>query len=232
MDCNHARLLVTFARDHAALDRSEADSLQEHLHHCPECAALAAGEQRFDAAVGQAIRDVPEPGGLKARLLARLPRRRRIRRWVFSGLAAAVVLLAVGLSWRFWFAPLPEIAFDDVPLYVCKLEPVSEDFVERWFDQHEVAMVFPQKLDVKKLDSFSVGSFQGRRVPKLEFLVDGHLAHVYVLSPQQFRISADLDVPSHLRMRGNQSMERLFENGYFYLIVYTGGTLQPFQSFQ
>jgi hypothetical protein len=233
MDCNHARLLVTFARDRAALDQSEAESLEEHLNQCPDCAALASGEQRFDAALGQAIRDVPEPPGLKARLLARLPRR-RLRRWVTSGLAAAaVVLFAIGVSWL-WFAPLPEIAFDDIPVYVCKLlqEKVSEDDVKRWFEQHDLAMAFPRNLDVKKLDSFSVGYFQGRRVPKLEFLADGHIAHVYVLSPQQFKIDATVDVPSHLRMMGNQSMERIFEDGYFYLIVYTGGTLQPFRSRQ
>src|SRR5438128_12415496 len=106
MDCNHARLLVTFARDHAALDSGEADALEQHLNQCPECATLAASAARLDAALTHAMRDVDVPSGLKERLLKRLPRPRRVRRWVVSGLAAAaVLLLAAGVSWRLWFVP-------------------------------------------------------------------------------------------------------------------------------
>src|SRR6267142_1662781 len=113
MDCNHARLLLTFARDHADLDQSEADGLEEHLGQCPECAAAFAAEQRADAALAKAMNDVPVPAGLKERLLAKLAKLPRTRwswrRWIVStAAAAAIVLLAIGFTWHVWLAPKPE----------------------------------------------------------------------------------------------------------------------------
>lgn len=230
MDCNHARLLLTFARERAALDSGEADTLEHHLNHCPDCAVLAASEERLDTALGRAMRDVPVPAGLKSRLLARLPRPRRLRRWVVSGLAAAaVLLLAAGVSWRLWFAPLPEIAFDDEPVYICKYAKgqVTAKFVEQWFEERGLHMAFPA-MDVQKLDSFSIGYWQGRKVPKLEFLADGHIAHVYVLSAQQFEIPVNVQPPSHRRTTDTRSLELLPGDGYVYVILYSGGGLAAF----
>src|SRR5262249_2625675 len=92
MECNHARLLLTFARDHADLAQSEADTLHEHLSQCSDCAALAASEQHLDEALGRAMLAVPVPVGLKGRLMAGLPKRPiRWRRWIMSSAAAAAI---------------------------------------------------------------------------------------------------------------------------------------------
>src|SRR5262245_2648331 len=101
MDCNHARLLLTFARDRADLDQSEAEGLEDHLSLCPDCANLAATEQRLDLALGRAMRDVPVPAGLKGRLLAAVARPAfSWRRRLIAGAAiAAALLVSVALSW-------------------------------------------------------------------------------------------------------------------------------------
>src|SRR5262245_36359440 len=105
MDCKTARLLLPFLRPLAPeLDPNDAEDLRAHLAGCPECAALAAAEHRVDARLAQAMRDVPVPADLSARLLDRLHVQRRswYRRRVIGPLtAAAAVLLALGGGW-YW----------------------------------------------------------------------------------------------------------------------------------
>src|SRR5262245_51711632 len=104
MDCDHARLLLSFRRDLAALDRSEADHLNEHLEQCPDCAGLTAADQRLDQALGRAMRAVSVPAGLKERLLSVLPGPRPLwRRWRFVASAAAAALLLAGGSVYLYF---------------------------------------------------------------------------------------------------------------------------------
>src|SRR5690606_38408018 len=82
MECRTARLLLDLAHPPAdPLDAADAGALEGHLACCPDCAALARGQGRFDDAVGLAMRRVAVPEGLRDRLLARLeqepPTRRR-----------------------------------------------------------------------------------------------------------------------------------------------------------
>lgn len=232
MDCNHARLLLTFARDHADLDQSEADGLEEHLGQCPECAATAATERRVDAALGKAMNAVPVPPGLKQRILAKLPRTRlRWRRLIVSTVAAAaVLLLAVGFTWRTWLAPRPDPDWERIPFTFVNLNPKSPQEVETWFkDKQRLTMVFPRQFNSRRLNSISVADFQGQRVPKLEFLAKGDVAHVYVLSDRQFNVHAD--VQSHLRTTEVGLIETFKHSGFLYVVISTG-SLDPFLNFQ
>jgi len=89
----------------ASSDSAELTELRAHLAECEACRARFEAQQRQDAAIGRAVRDIPIPPGLKAAILSRLappapatiPVRRR--RWIPIALAgaAAAVLLAVGL---------------------------------------------------------------------------------------------------------------------------------------
>src|ERR1700752_2772031 len=73
MDCNTARLLLNFARPQARdLDPEEAGDLENHLDRCSDCHGLARGERRLDERLGQAMRQVEVPAGLREQLLARL----------------------------------------------------------------------------------------------------------------------------------------------------------------
>jgi len=230
MDCNHARLLLTFAREHADLDQSEADGLEEHLGQCPECAAMFAAEQRTDAAIGKAMNNVPVPAGLKERLLAKLPRTRRSwRRWIVSTAAAAVLLLAVALSWHIWLAPNPELDYENASdfLVMTTYEERAPKEVEEYFETKDLKMAFPQQLNSRRLSCYCVGEIQGRRVPKLEFLdhASRSVAHVYVLSGRHFNI--DSEVPSPFRNVRTHSMYSFRQGQFRYLVIYTG-SLEPF----
>ena len=111
MDCSTARLFLPFCRpDGTDLDGLEAAELDAHLAQCGECQAIAQTQLRLDDHLGQAMRDIEPPRGLRERILARLetskPKPRR--RWlgpVASGLAAAVVLLLLG-GWYLFYPPL------------------------------------------------------------------------------------------------------------------------------
>src|SRR5215211_1502430 len=121
MDCKTARLLLAFARPCATeLDAAGVQALEAHLADCHECGPLARLENRLDEHLGQAVRDVPLPPGLRTRLLAGLrPDPWHQRRWVraAAGLAAAAALvLSVTLGWITHTKPV-----------VLDLEQVSQD---------------------------------------------------------------------------------------------------------
>jgi len=103
MDCRTARLLLDFARPiPAELAADETRDLETHLAGCVECDGLVRAERRLDEPLGQSMRALPLPIGLRDRLLTRLDAERGAwqRRWVFRSLAAAAALaLAVwGIS--------------------------------------------------------------------------------------------------------------------------------------
>src|SRR5436305_2225163 len=101
MDCRTTRHLLEFARPRASeLDDLDQDALNGHLAVCPDCDTMARAEREADQHLGQAIREVPIPQGLRERLMRRLRDERKAwyRRWLARGLlagfAAAVVLVA------------------------------------------------------------------------------------------------------------------------------------------
>ena len=106
MDCKTARLLLDFARPQAReLVPEEAGALESHLDRCPDCYGLAHVERQFDERLGQAMRQIETPAGLREQLLARLEadrgdwHRRRFGHTMRTVAAAAAVLL---LGWGAW----------------------------------------------------------------------------------------------------------------------------------
>src|SRR5262245_22808830 len=195
MDCQHARLLLSFRREMAALDRSEADDLKNHLEQCSDCAIQAGDEQRLDAALGPAMRAVPLPIGLQERLLARLPRPPLPwRRWAISAAAvAATFLIAAGIWWRIASTrDLPVNALNSPPMLFPALTRVDGnvgaelDKMQQWFDDQGLAFARPSDPEYQPayLKAYTVGIFRGRQVPVLVFAQPGEagsvrLAHVY-----------------------------------------------------
>src|ERR1700722_9937679 len=109
MECNTVRLLLEFARPGAGeLEPTEADALEAHLADCHECAALAQTVRQFDHEVGKAMRHVEVPDRLAAHLHARLDadnaerHRQRMFRAMSGILAAAVILVLLGVGYSYW----------------------------------------------------------------------------------------------------------------------------------
>ena len=70
MDCRTAMQLLEVSRpDFEDLDDRELASAAAHLEKCPQCAEQLRNLQIFDRKVGQAMRDVSVPPGLKEKLL-------------------------------------------------------------------------------------------------------------------------------------------------------------------
>ena len=65
MECHDIRLLLAFAqRPSEQLDAVEREAIAQHLHTCPDCAALAQAERHVDELLGQVMRDVSEASSL------------------------------------------------------------------------------------------------------------------------------------------------------------------------
>lgn len=108
MDCTAARELLDVSARRAGDDADLAQAL-EHVRSCPSCANVVRSHERFDDAVGLAMRDVAVPGGLKDRLLAAVgaattvappvvaPSKRRSRWIVRVAASAAAIAMAVGV---------------------------------------------------------------------------------------------------------------------------------------
>jgi hypothetical protein len=200
MDCRTARLLLDLAHPSAAeLDAAEAEALRRHLTACPTCEALADSERRFEEQVGSAVRNVPVPEGLSARLRECLQTERRnwyVRRLRFAAVAtAAVVALGVwlGTIWRNRNWPEPDVY--TLREQVASVNQRSAKQVEEWFrEQYGLEITAPPDFNYALLTHYDLANCQGKRVPLLLFtrlqLEDGPprvaKARVYILSSRQF----------------------------------------------
>lgn len=105
MDCRTAQRFLEVCRPTGDdLADTELASATAHLEGCPDCLNHFRSRQAFDARVAATMQAVPVPAGLRDRIHSRLDhvasRRRVLRMAVWSGAAAAAVLLAVGIF--FW----------------------------------------------------------------------------------------------------------------------------------
>jgi hypothetical protein len=232
MDCNHARLLLNFSRKQSELEATEAEALRSHLDTCATCSSSAKAERHLDEVVGQALRDVPVPAGLEMRLLHRLETDRvryRWRRVATVGSLAAGLLLAVGLSWFFYFGARISPDYDRVFVDISDKERASPETVEQWFRGQGMTMEAPRQFNYGLLTSYDSAQFMNRRVPKLVFFFRGDrdnspaIAEVYVLSNRQFRLDEVAPHPA--------SMELITDNPDFHYVVVVNprGSSQAFR---
>jgi hypothetical protein len=235
MDCNHARLLLTFARPLATeLEESEAHALANHLTDCPACAALERSERRLDAPIAAAMRAVPVPAGLRERLLGQLARDRAVlnrRRWMRRGVAvAAAVLVAFG-AWSFLAAKPLALNLETVYWRANNL-PNTPAEVEEWFQQnHRTTMTAPTAFNYALLAHCTMADFEGKRVPLLEFRNRTESAWVYVLDAGQFDLRS-LEGQGSLSGAATFFVEWQREPAnprIAYVIIYTSGGLEQFK---
>ncbi len=71
MDCQRALDILDCVRPLAAEGSAdEMEAANEHLAHCPNCAAIVRGRRQFDRRIGRLMRAVEVPAGGRERLLA------------------------------------------------------------------------------------------------------------------------------------------------------------------
>ena len=192
MDCNTARMLLTFfGRQGAELAPEDAADLDAHLTACPKCAAAVRFERAFDDRVGKAMLAVPVPTHLKARLVDGIATQTgawyRQKFYALAGLAAAV-LVAVGgvVAWQIQTAP--ELT---VGAIVDREDARGRDragFVDEYLSQYGLAFRPERPFDLNQLAFVGTGDLNGKEVPVLYLLNGPRNAHakVYVVKDTVF----------------------------------------------
>lgn len=201
MECHDVRLLLAFTqRPCEAVDAAEREAVAQHLKGCPDCAAFAHVDRALDDVLGQAMRDVPAPSDLKAKVMKRLAASRGAGRWKWSaGAAAAAALLAIGLySYFLWSWPV--VTGDDLATFVAQ-EEWNAERARQYLAEHGISVNLPPGFDGRYLRTVEIVEFKGRRVAKLGFLVrtdEGSASAIVLILPHhQFRVGsiADTTVP-------------------------------------
>ncbi|MBV8614229.1 MAG: hypothetical protein JOY66_10725 [Acetobacteraceae bacterium] len=229
MDCHDVRLLLALTRRGGdTTDPTDRALVQEHLHACPDCAALARSEQLLDTALGTAMRAVPIPAGLQTRLLAQLALR-RVPRWPRIAAAAAVLLLAIGAAGTAWaLRPLPVVDLD-VANQLINGQPRDPDEVKQWYRERGIEMEPLRTFEHAYLWSLEVMELDGRRVAKLVFFNPDRaaIAQVIVLPAHQFN-TQELKEGNFLSTPNRVFIDPVSSSDFVYLI----GTqnLDAFQS--
>lgn len=229
MDCKTARQMMDFARPRRPeLDGADLEALEAHLADCPDCGPLAQVERQMDSRLSQAMRAVPIPENLRARLLTKLEMERKIRnwkrtkRWLAVPAAAAALFLSTWLGWKWLQKPehiqIEEIAETD---YGKTINPRAEQ-VEDYFRAEKIYTVAPADANYDLLHHYAVANFQGKQVPFLLFTDGRSDVHVYILRSKEWDLT---EAAQRAPMVGsNWKAEIRFDSSgdYGYLVIYLG----------
>jgi hypothetical protein len=236
MDCSTARLLLFFSHpDHAEADGESLHALENHLQQCSECETLASTERSIEKRIAQAVRNVPVPGDLHARIIERLTTERRLRRRrllvehprTAAGIAAA--FLAISLLVLYWATrTLPEFDPESRLNVALEQRDNTPPIVEKWFQEnHGIAVVAPPNFNYALLDHYHlVLDPSGAQLPELIFVSGADRARVLILTNKQFDLKATLLKPA--ANSGGLRVEYLPHPGRTdvgYVVVHNGSSL-------
>lgn len=238
MDCNTARMLITFfGRQGSELAPEDAAALEAHLGGCPGCAAAVRFERAFDDRVARAMLAVPVPEGLKGKLLDGVAADRgawyRQKFYALAGLAASL-LLGIGgvVAWQIRAAR---------PLTQADIVAQAEaEFDNR--DRMVQDVLGPRGLHFNPERPFNVrahlvkagvGPFQGKEVPFLYFhnRAQNAEATVYVVRDTDFdwrSLPQDGSSVVSKYMYQVAVLRDLKDDGVGYVVVFTGAGLEVF----
>jgi hypothetical protein len=247
MDCRTARLLLEFTHpggSELAGDPAEAAALETHLHICPDCDAVARTDRRVDAHIGQAMRAVPLPVGLRQRVKDRLARHRAVawRRWAFRAIGSAAALILVAVSWWVWaVVSVPALSVAEIQEDAfgrSQASGLDSEKVSAWFrEKYHVTTEMPRQIGEGRLNYgllvyFDLGYLQGKQVPMLIFQKGGNTARVYLVTDSQFRFK---DIPNGVPLPGSGYTLMVWQHpsnsNLAYVVLYSGDSLQPFLDF-
>lgn len=230
MDCKTARLLIELERPWAPeLAAADTDDLRSHLADCPDCATLHRHETRCDEAIGQAVRAVAVPAGLRQSILDRLEQPRWHQRpLVRTALAAAaVLLLAVGYVW--WRQPVL-LNLDTIAQNANDWPRSDATAVDNWFRKQDIVARVPRGYNYTLLTYAGRTELHGvQGVPTVTLTTrGGDVAHIFILD-SRFDLDA-LDEQPH--GSGRYTIQALpAEPGvpFRWIIKFTGGVKEAFE---
>jgi hypothetical protein len=207
MDCKTARLLLDFARPQAReLGPEEVGALENHLDHCADCHGLARAERGLDERLGNAMRQVELPAGLRDRLWARLEaergdwHRRRFGHAMRLAAAAAVLLL---LSWGAvrWVLHHSRPLIDPQQVARAVNDEAMQDprtRIEAELKRMGVETTLSPQLNynlvIAPASLAELPGFPNQQVAMLVFSRNGRFATVYLVSTEQLRDGIPLAV--------------------------------------
>jgi hypothetical protein len=237
MDCKSARLLLDFARPQAReLEAEEAEALESHLDHCPDCHSRARSERQVDDILGRAMRQVEVPAGLRDQLLVRLEKargdwhRQRFAHAARLSVAAAALLLLCWAGWYWvrehWVTPINLDRVANTVVNDATEDPLSR--TERQLKALGADTPLPSQLfDFHLLACppflAELPGYPGRMVPSLLFVRNGRVARVYLIPEKAIPKDTLRTIPG-----GSFKAELLdWEDGpYRFLVIYDGGDLE------
>jgi len=233
MDCSNARLVLFLSAENAReLDAPTAKELADHVAVCTDCNGVARSHRRLDQLLGRAMRDVPVPGDLKARLLERLAKERptRQRRWrpVVIGLAAAAALVLVVWGWYFGGArPTRTLSVDQIAMGERASAPrdvvaINAAFKALGASEWECAPAGVNYAYLISAPSLALlpGVDKPPKVPHLVFVRGSDQARMFIIPKKRFRVegweqlASGYELSVHLHDPGNKD--------FTYLVLHTG----------
>jgi hypothetical protein len=207
------------------------------LNENPELARWWAEEQAFDQAIATQLAAVPEPFGLKTRILARAvtPQRFRFARWMVGLAGAAALLFLLGQVADLWrnsrtaSGALPDYANEMVSFIKMPppLELMSSDLntIERFVSRKNAILPADMPPRLAALDPVGcrILAFRGHDVTLICFKRDnGGLAHLFTVS-QSVLPSIKPGDPVAFARAGEWMTATWSENDRVYMIAVQGG---------
>jgi anti-sigma factor RsiW len=232
MDCRDAQFYLRLHRHTAdELGAELTADLDRHIAGCAHCAAESRSITRIDRALATAMQNVPIPGGLRERLVAKLSAQRgtvlRRKAYRYVGVAAAL-FLTVGIGFGMFWQGRPQADTTDLVHNLDKrADPAqAEADVQKWLRSKNLPDRLPEPFDYRLYVMHGTEPVQGRDVPVIIFRdpSGGEFAKVYAFRDGEF----DLKAIAPAQASYWQSHDYPAGRGVVFVIAYTGGTLKPF----
>jgi hypothetical protein len=187
-------MLLDFARPQLTeLEPNEMEALENHLLDCPACARLARDERRMDEHIGQAMRNISIPSGLRDRLVKKLTEpapvpARRFGRAAWSLAAAASLIGVIWTGAVLATRPKPVDVNQVVADNYSMLNNPRRENVDDWLHANRLTMPAPEVFNYSMLRHYGMANLQGQPVPMLLFIHGAQQARVYLLDGRKFNL--------------------------------------------
>jgi hypothetical protein len=236
MECRDAQFYLRLRR-HATdeLGPDVTAALEGHLAVCLECGADARAAASFDRAVASAMRAVPVPSNLRAKLVAHVAakqgailRGRLYRAGTATAAVAALVLVVLGVL----SGTRPKLDTNEMARKADEVIIDREGALRNWLAAQKLPAQFPAELDFDpELLSFcGYDKIEGREVPVIQFRSrtdPAGFARVYI-----FREDGRFDLKGLQEGQASHThAQHVRGHGVHYVVVHTGGPIEKLQPF-